>query len=162
MSDALYNDRILALAGGLKRVDRLDDPQASVTVSSPMCGSRIKVDLVMDGDRIAAYGQEVRACALGQSSAALMSRLAVGKTAEGVRRAAAEMRAMLKEGGPPPTGDWAEYAVLEPARDHRSRHASIMLPFDAVLKAIDEIRGGRDGQGDEAAAVSANAPARTA
>jgi len=159
MSDALYNDRILALAGGLKRVDRLNDPQASVTVSSPMCGSRIKVDLAMDGDRVAAYGHEVRACALGQSSAALMHRLAIGKTEESLRRAASEMRAMLKEGGPPPTGDWADYEVLEPAREHRSRHASIMLPFDAVLKAIDRIR---DRDEEAGADRDAGAPARSA
>ena len=97
MVDALYNDRILDLAAGLVKQDRLEDPDASVTVTSALCGSRVKVDLKMKDGVITDYGQEVRACALGQSSAALMKQIIVGQTPDQVARAAREMRAELSE-----------------------------------------------------------------
>lgn len=140
MVDALYNDRILALAGSLTKQDRLENPDASVTVTSALCGSRVKVDLKMKDGVVTDYGQEVRACALGQSSAALMKQVVVGQTPAQIAQAAKQMRAMLKEGGDPPEGPWSVYEALIPARDHRSRHASIFLPFDGVEKAIADIR----------------------
>ena len=45
------------------------------------------------------------------------------------------VRKMLKENGPPPSGKWADIAVLEPVRDYKARHASTMLTFDAVVGA---------------------------
>lgn len=136
MTDSLYNEKILALAADLKKVDRLHDPDVSVTVSSALCGSRVKVDLVFGDGVVKDYGQEVRACALGQSSAALMKQIVVGSTPVSIRKAADQMRDMLAGKSGPPDGDWAGYAALLPARDHRSRHASVMLPFEGVVKAI--------------------------
>lgn len=144
MLEKLYNDRILALAESLNRDDRLDDPQATVTLDSPLCGSRIRVDLILDGDHVAQYGQQVRACALGQSAAAIMKKLAPGRDEAELTQIRDIMQAMLKQDGPPPGGDWAELAILEPARAHKSRHASIMLPFNAILKAIAEIKSRAD------------------
>ncbi len=136
MADSLYNDQILALAGGLKKNDRLTDPDGTASVTSALCGSRVKVDVRLQDGRIQDYGHEVRACALGQSSAALMKSIAVGRTLDEVREGGAALRAMLKEGAEPPGGVWGAYEVLKPARDHRSRHASVLLPFDALEKAI--------------------------
>jgi NifU-like protein involved in Fe-S cluster formation len=50
---------------------------------------------------------------------------------------------MLKENGAPPTGEWADIAVLEPVRDYKARHASTLLTFDAVAAAIDQIEAKR-------------------
>lgn len=136
MADSLYSDDILALAAGLEKNDRLENPDATATVTSPLCGSRVKVDVSVEDGVVTGYGQEVRACALGQSSAALMKQAAIGRTLDEVREGGRQLRAMLKEQGDPPTGVWAGYAALQPARDHRSRHASILLPFDALEKAM--------------------------
>ncbi len=136
MTDSLYNEKILALAADLKKVDRLAEPDVSVTVSSALCGSRVKVDLVFREGVVTDYGQEVRACALGQSSASLMKKIVIGQSAASIRKAAGQMRDMLAGKSGPPDGDWAAYASLLPARDHRSRHASVLLPFDGVVKAI--------------------------
>ena len=46
---------------------------------------------------------------------------------------------MLKENGAPPSGKWADFAVLEPVRDYKARHASTLLTFDAVVSALDQI-----------------------
>lgn len=142
----LYSRRILKLAADVQRTERLDDAQATVTKTSPLCGSRVTVDLKMDGDVISDFAHEVKACALGQTSSSVMARNAIGSSEDEIREVADTMRAMLKEEGPPPTGRWADLEVLEPVRDYRSRHASVMLTFDAVLKAIEEIRSGREGE----------------
>lgn len=142
--EALYNEKILALAAGLAKDDRLATPDATVQMDSPLCGSRIRVDIALNGDgTIAEYGQQVRACALGQSAAAIMKAHAVGKSRDELIRVRDQVETMLKRGGPVPDGDWTDLSVLEPARDHKSRHASILLPFKAVVKAIEEAARGQ-------------------
>ena len=49
------------------------------------------------------------------------------------------MFAMLKQGGPPPEGKFADFAVLEPVKTYKARHASTMLTFDAVVDALSQI-----------------------
>ena len=49
------------------------------------------------------------------------------------------MRAMLKEGGPPPEGRWKDLALLESVRDYKARQPSTLLVFDAVENAIAQI-----------------------
>ncbi len=131
----LYSKRILALATGLADSGRLDHPQATVMKRSPLCGSTVTVDLRLRDGRVEAYGQDVKACALGQASAAVLGRQAVGRTPAELETARDQLRAMLKEGGPPPEGDFSELEALLPARDFRNRHASIMLAYDAVTEA---------------------------
>ncbi|RED49226.1 iron-sulfur cluster assembly scaffold protein [Aestuariispira insulae] len=146
MLEQLYNSRILALAESLKKDNRLEVADASATLDSPLCGSRIKVDLKLDGEVITDYGQQVRACALGQSAAAIVANTVRGQTVTTMRALRDQMEDMLKNDGPAPDGDWAELAVLEPARAHKARHASIMLPFNAILKAVDAQKAGKNEQ----------------
>jgi len=143
MIDDIYNKQILALALDIPRIGRLDRPQASVTHHSRLCGSRITVDLVLDGDRVADYAHEVKACALGQSSASILARHVIGATTSEIREARDALKAMLKENGPHPTGRFADLALLEPVRDYKARHTSTLLPFEATVEAIDEIEAKR-------------------
>jgi len=135
---AIYDRTVLDLAGNIQRLGTLDNPDASATAHSRLCGSTIRVDLTVDGDRVTDYAHEVRACALGQASASAIADAIVGATFEEIEEASAALRAMLKEGGPPPSGRFAKLAALEPARDYRARHAAILLTFDAVEKALEE------------------------
>ncbi|WP_029031410.1 iron-sulfur cluster assembly scaffold protein [Salinarimonas rosea] len=141
MLDDIYNARILALAADIPRLGRLPAPQASATVRSKLCGSTVTVDLVVEDGHVVDFAHEVKACALGQAASSIMARHVVGKTTGELRALRDAMRAMLKEDGPPPGGDWAECAVLEPVRGFKARHASTLLTFDAVVKALDEIEG---------------------
>jgi NifU-like protein involved in Fe-S cluster formation len=138
--DDLYNGRILELAANIPRTERLAAPEATAQAHSKLCGSRVTVDLKMDGDVVTDFGQDVKACLLGQSSASVMGRNIVGSTAEELRDVGQSMRRMLKEGGKPPTGKWADLAVLESVRDYKARHASTLLVFDAVEDAINQIK----------------------
>lgn len=152
----IYNARILELAASIPRTVRLDAPDATATAHSKLCGSTVTVDLKMEDGRVIAFGQNVKACLLGQSAASVMGREIIGSTAAELREIGAQMRRMLKEDGPPPTGRWADLAVLEPVRDYKARHASTLLVFDAVERALDEIET-RAGEraGTEAAARQA-------
>jgi len=109
---SLYNDRILELAARIPPAKRLDRPDATASAHSKLCGSTIAVDLRMNGDRVAEFGQTVKACLLGQASASIMSEHIVGSSEAELRAVAAEMRRMLKENGPPPQGKCADLAVL--------------------------------------------------
>lgn len=135
----LYSQRILALAADIPHRERLSDPQATVMKRSPLCGSTVTVDLDMAEGRITRFGQDVKACALGQASAAVFGAAAIGRTRAEVEKVRAELRAMLKEGGPVPSAPFEGYDVLLPARDYRNRHASILLVLDATAAAMAEI-----------------------
>jgi NifU-like protein involved in Fe-S cluster formation len=132
----LYNTRIMELAAAIPRTKRLTGPDATATAHSKLCGSTIAVDLVVRDGRIADFGQTVRACLLGQASASVVGREIIGVTAAEFAVVAASMRAMLRDGAASPGGKWADLAVLEPVREVKARHASTLLVFDAVEKAL--------------------------
>ena len=135
----IYNSRIIELAAGIAPARRLADADATASAHSKLCGSTVVVDLKVREGRVAEYAQTVKACLLGQASASIVEHNIVGTPTDELRRVAAEMRRMLKEGGSPPGGRWADLAVLEPVREVKARHASTLLVFDAVEKALDSI-----------------------
>ena len=151
MLNEVYNNRILELAGNIPRLGRLPDPAASATAHSKLCGSTVTVDLKLADDRVTDFGQTVKACLLGQAAASVMGRNILGSSPGELREVGRAMRRMLKEGGPPPTGRWADLAVLEPVKDYKARHASTLLVFDAVEAALAKAEAGH--------AVSAGAQA---
>lgn len=141
MSDSdlvkLYSGRILELAADMPLTGRLPAPDGTAKKRSPLCGSTVTVDLTLDGDRIADYRQDVKACALGQASASVTARTIQGRSRDEVAKARAELEAMLKRGGPVPAAPFDGLEVLLPARDYANRHASILLALDATLAAMD-------------------------
>ncbi len=137
--DDLYNTQILTFAGNIPRTGRLADADASATAVSRLCGSKVTVDLKVEGDLVTDFAHDVKACALGQCSSSIMASHVVGSRGDELRALQKTMRAMLKENGPAPAGKWADLAILTPVRDYKGRHASVMLTFDAVVNALDEI-----------------------
>ena len=139
MLDDIYNKRILELAANIPRLGRLDAPQATAIALSKLCGSRVTVDLVMNEGKVTNFAHEVKACALGQASSSIMAQHVIGATSQELREIRECIRVMLKENGAPPSGKWADAAVLEPVRDFKARHASTLLTFDAVVDAVGQI-----------------------
>ena len=139
MIDDVYNAKILEFAGNIPRIGRLAHPQASATAHSKLCGSTVIVDLMMDNGVVSDYAHDIKACALGQSSASILASHVIGASASELRQARDEMRAMLKENAVPPQGRFAELKFLEPVRDYKARHASTLLAFDAVVDCINQI-----------------------
>jgi len=147
MLNDVYNRRILELAAAIPRIGRLDEPDASATALSKLCGSTVTIDLKMDGDIVTDFAHEVKACALGQASSSIMARNIIGAKASELKDLREGVRKMLKENGAPPAnGKWADIAVLEPVRDYKARHASTLLTFDAVVDAIGQIEARRAGK----------------
>lgn len=139
MINDIYNKRILGFAADIPHLGRLAAPDATAVAHSKLCGSKVTVDLKMHDGVVTEFAQDVKACALGQASSAVMGRHVVGSSAAELRELRQRMYAMLKEGGEPPTGKWAEYEAFLPVRDFKARHASTLLTFDAVTDAISQI-----------------------
>jgi len=135
MIDDLYSARILGLAANLPRVGRLAAPDGSAEKVARLCGSRIRVDVRIEDGRVIDFAQEVKACALGQAAAGVLGAQAIGATPEEIEMARDAFRAMLKVGGPPPSGRFSELSMLEPVKDYPQRHASTLLAFEATLEA---------------------------
>ncbi|MFC3067634.1 iron-sulfur cluster assembly scaffold protein [Phenylobacterium soli] len=141
MIDDLYSAKVLALAANLPRLGRLAEPDGSAEKVSKLCGSRVIVDVKLDGDHVADFAQEVKACALGQASASILGAHVIGAGAEELESARDQFRSMLKEGGPPPGGRFSDLAMLAPVKDYPARHASTLLAFDAVCEAVRKALG---------------------
>lgn len=134
----LYSTRILALAADIPNTGRLEASDASVKKRSPLCGSTVTVDIVMRDGRISAFGQDVKACALGQAAASVVGASIVGTTPDQVAQARDQLRAMLKSGGPTPAAPFDGLEVLRPAADFKNRHASILLALEAATEACQK------------------------
>ena len=142
VTTALYNRDILRLAASIPHQGRLAHAQASVEKSSPVCGSRVAVDVIVDREgRVVELGQEVRACALGQASASLMGAHALGRTPSELA-AARDCLAGFLAGRRDDPGGWPGLNLFRDARRFTARHPSIMLAFEAAAEAAARARGG--------------------
>ena len=144
MSDP-YSNRVLELAADIPHIGRLKAPDASAHKVSRICGSELTLDLRFDAaGRIAELSLEIQACALGQASASVFARGAIGADLDDISAARDALKAMLQAGGPPPAGRFAELAVLQPAADYRQRHGSILLAFEAAVDALAQANAVQD------------------
>ncbi len=139
MLNEIYSRRVLELAANIPYLGRLDGPDASATAHSKLCGSTVTVDIKVDGNIVTAFAHDVKACALGQATSAIMGLHVIGSSAEELRQIRDLAIRVLKENGEPPSGKWQELSILEPLREYKARHASILLTFDAVVDAINQV-----------------------
>ena len=134
----LYSQRILALTTEMPFTDRLAEPDATVRRRAPLCGSTVTVDVTVEDGVVTGYGQDVKACALGQAAAAIVGQSVIGRDRAELTRARDGLRAMLTAEGPVPEAPFDGFEVLQPAREYRNRHASILLAIEAVTQAVEE------------------------
>lgn len=134
----LYSQRILKLAADIPRTELLDHADGVAKKRSPLCGSTVTVSVVLDGDRVVNFGQDVKACALGQASASILSSNVIGLSEDTIRKGRDQLFALLTQDGPIPDEPFEDLEVLASAKDYKNRHASIMLGFEATLAAIED------------------------
>ena len=141
MRDDLYHQAILELARKAREASRLEAPQASVTVDNPLCGDRITLDLSLRDGRVGEVGHKVRGCLLCQAAAVVIGERAPGGTADELRAVARDLgEAIVKT--PDAAGKrWPELAAFAPVHPHKSRHECVMLPFEALTRALDQAGG---------------------
>lgn len=138
----LYTIEILRLAGSLPDPVELDRVDGSAQMRSPTCGSTVRTEVQMDGGVVKAVSQQVRACAFGQASAALVAQHAKGRNRDEVAEALAGLAGWLdgsRDGPGGASGSWG-FEALAPARSRTSRHGAILLPLRALLAAIEDSR----------------------
>ncbi|MBO9401881.1 iron-sulfur cluster assembly scaffold protein [Shimia sp. R9_3] len=133
----LYSGQILQLAASIPHTNRLDEPDATVKKRSPLCGSTVTVDVSVADGVISAFGQDVKACALGQAAASVVGANVIGRSRAEIDAARDALKEMLKQDGPTPPPPFDGLEVLRPARDYKNRHASILLALEATAEAFE-------------------------
>lgn len=137
MIDELYSARILGLAANMPHAGRLAAPEGTGERTAKLCGSRAVVDVVLDdAGRVAEFGQDVKACALGQAAAGVLGEAVIGASLEELEQARDAMSAMLKAGGEGPDGRFLGLRALKLVADYPARHASTMVAVEATLEAV--------------------------
>lgn len=138
MINDLYNDKILKLSSNISRNGRLENFDFTSVAVSKLCGSKVTVDIKITNNLISDFSHVVKACALGQASSSIMANNIIGSTLEELKNLQLVMKKMLKDNGPPPQGRWSDLIILEPVREYKGRHSSVMLTFDAVVDCINQ------------------------
>ncbi len=139
-AEELYHDAIKALAAAETGHGRLEPPAAQARLDNPLCGDRVEIDLRLEAGRVAALAHRVKGCLLCRAAASVIGRRAPGARPEALEAAAAGVAAMLEDGAPPPEG-WDELGAFAPVRAHRSRHSCVLLPFRALVAALNAAGG---------------------
>ncbi len=146
MINDLYNEKILKLASNISRNGRLNEFDFTSVAVSKLCGSKVTVDIKITNNLISDFSHIVKACALGQASSSVMASNVIGSDMKELKNLQIEMRNMLKDNGPTPKGKWSDLEVLEPVRDYKGRHSSVMLTFDAVVDCINQFESNKENQ----------------
>jgi len=126
--DELYQAALVARAKQGRTRGRLSSPQHSITLDNPLCGDRVTLDVDLADGRVARVGHQVRGC--------LLCEAAQGKTATDLAGATSAVAAILKEGKPAPAGEWSSLAIFAPVHRVKSRQECVLLPFEALNKAL--------------------------
>ncbi|PHS25329.1 MAG: iron-sulfur cluster assembly scaffold protein [Robiginitomaculum sp.] len=139
MDHDLYNTAILTLAAGIPHLGTLDDPDGMAEKSARLCGSKVGVQVKLDEHgRVGDFAQEVKACALGQAASAILGEHVIGAGLDELIAARDAFRAMIKDGAPAPSGRFSGLGTLAAVKDYPQRHASALLPFEAVVAAMQD------------------------
>ncbi len=104
---------------------------------SQTCGSMVNITMSLNGDHVHEFGIAARACALGQASAALLAQHICGRSLTDVKSAEAQLSDYL-HGRSKNIGNWPNIAMLMPARDYPARRDSVLLPWHAVIDAMEK------------------------
>jgi nitrogen fixation protein NifU and related proteins len=132
VEDPLYRKALLRLAADATGAGHLPAPDAAATTANPACGDTVTVEVTLEGGRVAALAHETHACILTQASATLLGRVVPGMDASALARLEAGVRAMLKDGAPPPLPDYGAFEGALPGR-----HVCVLLPFQALREALE-------------------------
>ena len=135
----LYTKKIIELAAKIPFSERLLNPDVSTTKRTPICSSRITIDITLSTGKISKFGQKINACALGQASTTIVTRKIIGRSKVEIEELLVAVENMLTTNGPIPKSPFSDYKALSPAKDYKNRHASILLPFEATLAAFQKI-----------------------
>ncbi len=134
----LYTSEIMSFAAHIPHIGTLSGAQGQGVAHAKLCGSKISVRLNVQNGKVCEFSQQVKACLVGQASASIVGHNIIGSTRSEVAKVRETVRLMLEEEGEPPAGKWADFALLVPVRNYKSRYSTVLIAFDAVLEALEE------------------------
>jgi NifU-like protein involved in Fe-S cluster formation len=138
MIEDLYNSKIMSWSAQLITPCRLADPHVTAEVRGRLCGSTFRVDLSITNGIITEYGHAVTACRVGSAAAAFLHANIIGTSISDMRSLAEWMERMLMRDSDPPLGRWRDLDMFLPLRGNRFRSGTALLPFQAVVRALDQ------------------------
>lgn len=143
METRLYHQAILDAAAAASGSGELERADARVEIDNPLCGDRVRIDLTMEGDRVKRLAHRVRGCLLCEAAASVIGERAPGEHAADLRALLPALRAGLGNEEQALSLRWPSLEMFAPVRPHRSRHDCVLLPFDALVRALDEAQESR-------------------
>lgn len=143
MKDDLYHQAILDLAKAATGSGRLEAPDARVTLDNPLCGDRVTLDVALLDGRVGEIAHKARGCLLCQASASLIGARAPGESPERLREVADRLAQAIASDAEGAGEVWPELSMFAPVRPHKSRHECVLLPFQALIEALDRLRAER-------------------
>jgi nitrogen fixation NifU-like protein len=138
MNDDLYQKAILGKAREANGAGTLEDAEARVTVDNPVCGDRVTLELRMQDGHIGAVAHKVRGCLLCEAAASVIGANAPGATPAEIAAACEAVTALVKDGADIPADGWGDLSIFHPVTAHKSRHYCVLLPFEALQRALEE------------------------
>lgn len=139
MPDDIYQKAIMAKAREAAGAGKLNHPDAEATVDNPVCGDRVTMEIRVSEGRISAVAHKVRGCLLCEAAASVIGDNAPGATVKEIEAARDAVTDLLESGTPLPDDGWRELSIFEPVAAHKSRHHCVLLPFDALARALEEV-----------------------
>ncbi|MDX1529321.1 MAG: iron-sulfur cluster assembly scaffold protein [Gammaproteobacteria bacterium] len=134
----LYHQAILEAASARTGEGELEHRHARAVVDNPLCGDRVRVDVMVSGGRVERVAHEVRGCLLCQAAASVIGEEAPGEGVQALIELAPALRAFLTDETLKPPQLWPALEMFAPVAKHKSRHDCVMLPFDALVEALQK------------------------
>lgn len=138
MSDELYQAAIIDLAKKARALSRLDAPDRTATIDNPLCGDRVTLDLRLEGDLVAEIGHKTRGCLLCEAAAFLIIDHSVGQDIAMLKAKAPGVKEGIGLENLAMDDLWPGLQILSPVRRFKSRRDCVSLPFQALIKALDQ------------------------
>ena len=85
MSQDIYREAILDHSKHPRNKGTLEHPDFTFEATNPLCGDEIRVDLHVEGDRVAAVRFSGRGCAISQAAASMLTEMVDGQPVEAVK-----------------------------------------------------------------------------
>jgi nitrogen fixation NifU-like protein len=136
MSSELYHAALVARAREAFGEGRLASAAASITVDNPLCGDRVTLDIETSNGTVKAIGHEVKGCLLCAASAATIAAFGQNRSPSELREMTVAAKALMRDGAPVPER-FAGLQVFTPVHAAKSRRDCVLLPFEALGKALD-------------------------
>jgi nitrogen fixation protein NifU and related proteins len=143
----MYGEMILDHNRRPRNFGRLDAASHSAQGNNPLCGDRVAVYLLLDGDRIQDIAFDGAGCAISTASASMMTEALRGKPVGEARQLFERFRALLTQDPAATDPDLGSLMAFAGVRQYPMRVKCATLPWHALVAALGAPAAGGAGAG---------------